>query len=126
MIVKLGYSGRYWTELGKVEGFPKIEAIDMVIDSDRFGSEWKEFLLKNVELRDLLIKIGNEVFDDDYDVYEDMYCTFSIHGDFNKEKNNAYFHVTGDSQIVFYENLDMFSEGYKTEEEWGVEEWKVI
>lgn len=124
MIIKLGYDKRVWTELGIIEGFPKIEGTNIRLDGE--GDEWKEFLNKNVKLRDALIKIGNEVFGDGCDVYENMYSAFSVYEDFSKELNNAYFHITGDSQIVLTDSLERFSEGYRTEEEWGVKKWIVI
>jgi hypothetical protein len=83
------------------------------------------FLKENKELKKALKKIGNDIFDDEYDIKEDMYCKIDLLNE--GEYDRVYVQVTGDSSLIFSENLeDKFTENYNTEEKWEVKKWKEL
>jgi hypothetical protein len=115
------------TDLYKFENFGKL-TINEKIDKDDLwgeGKKWKLFLKENKELKKALKKIGNDIFDDEYDIKEDMYCKIDLLNE--GEYNRVYVQVTGDSSLIFSENLeDKFNENYNTEEKWEVKKWKEL
>jgi hypothetical protein len=43
-----------------------------------------------------------------------------------KSFTTVYVYPASDGQISFHNSFDEFSEGYKTEEDWGIEDWKQV
>ena len=110
--IKLGYSGKYFSELVKVKNFPKLD-----IENNKMmwchNKKWKNFLQSHIELTNILSKIGKEVFDDDYNVYKDMYCSFQADGDFTAEVKEAYIYISGDSSVYVVDDVNKFNNGKK-------------
>ena len=121
--IKLGYSGKYFSELVKVKNFPKLD-----IENNKMmwceGKKWKDFLKSHIELTNILSKIGKEVFDDDYNVHKDMYCSFQADGDFTAEVKEAYIYISGDSSVYVVDDVNKFNGG----KEWieGINKWEKI
>lgn len=121
--IKLGYSGKYFSELVKVKNFPKLD-----IENNKMmwceGKKWKDFLKNHIELTNILSKIGKEVFDDDYNVHKDMYCSFQADGDFTAEVKEAYIYISGDSSVYVVDDVNKFNGG----KEWieGINKWEKI
>jgi hypothetical protein len=121
--IKLGYRGKYFSELIKVKNFPKLD-----IENDKMmwceGKKWKKFLQNNIELTCILNKIGNEVFNQKYNLYKDMYCSFQADGNFSSELKEAYIYVDGESSVHVVDDVNKFNGG----KEWveGINEWKKI
>ena len=121
--IKLGYSGKYFSELVKVKNFPKLD-----IENNKMmwceGKKWKDFLKSHIELTNILSKIGKEVFDDDYNVHKDMYCSFQADGDFTAEVKEAYIYISGDSSVYVVDDINKFNGG----KEWieGINKWEKI
>ena len=110
--------------LFKVENLPIIncEGIEME-DQDCSGENWETFLNNNPVFKDILLNAGIEIFSDKYDIYEDMFCTVDFMGDFTKVNETTYFQISGDSCIYLVDNLNEFSDKYKTEEGWDIDQW---
>ena len=121
--IKLGYSGKYFSELVKVKNFPKLD-----IENNKMmwceGKKWKDFLKNHIELTNILSKIGKEVFDDDYNIHKDMYCSFQADGDFTAEVKEAYIYISGDSSVYVVDDINKFNGG----KEWieGINKWEKI
>jgi len=47
-------------------------------------------------------------------------------GNFSKPLKISYLNISGDGTLYFVDSLSKFSEGWQTEEEWGIENWKLI
>ena len=123
-IVELAYNANYWAELGRISNFPEIKNTKNRYTGE--GSEWEQFLNDNILLKEILIKIGNKIFGDTYQIESDMYCELELIGDFNSETDMVHFYVTGDSCIIITDTMDYFDNEYKTYEGWRVTEWKPI
>jgi hypothetical protein len=123
-IIELAYNVKYWTELGRIHNFPKIKNTKNRYTGE--GSEWEQFLNDNILLKEILIKIGNKIFNGEYQIESDMYCELELFGNFDNETDIVHFHVSGDSCIVITDTMDYFSNKYKTYEDWRVNEWKSI
>ena len=123
-LIELAYKKKYWTELGRIHNFPAIKTNEKVYNGE--GKKWKQFLKNNPILKDILIKIGNETLIDEYSVNSDMYCDFTLHGNFEKELNTVWFYVSGDGCIVITDTMDYFDEEYRTFEKWSIDKWKLI
>jgi hypothetical protein len=110
--------------LFKVENLPIIncEGIEME-DQDCSGKDWESFLNNNPVFKNVLLKVGNEIFDSGYDINEDMFCTVDFMGDFTKVIETIHFQISGDSSIYLVDDLDKFSDKYKTEEGWDIDRW---
>jgi hypothetical protein len=54
------------------------------------------------------------------------YYDIDLLANFDKEHKVLYAYTSSDATITIVDNLDKFSEGYRTEEEWGVETWEQI
>ena len=121
--IKLGYSGKYFSELVKVKNFPKLD-----IENNKmmwcYNKKWKNFLQSHIELTNILSKIGKEVFDDDYNVYKDMYCSFQADGDFTAEVKEAYIYISGDSSVYVVDDVNKFNNGKKWIEK--INKWEKI
>ena len=121
--IKLGYNGKYFSELVKVKNFPKLD-----IENNKMmwchNKKWKNFLQSHIELTNILSKIGKEVFDDDYNVYKDMYCSFQADGDFTAEVKEAYIYISGDSSVYVVDDVNKFNNGKKWIEK--INKWEKI
>jgi hypothetical protein len=115
------------TDLYKFENFGKL-TINEKIDKDDLwgeGKKWELFLKENKKLKEALNKIGNDIFGGKYDIKEDMYCKVDLLNE--GEYDIVYLQVTGDSSLIFSENLeDKFNENYNTEEKWEVKKWEKL
>jgi hypothetical protein len=89
----MNQSGEF-TELVKIENFTTVEDCVKILS--------KHFL--DIDEHD-------EDFDED-----DMFYT-----DDENDKNYTYCQIADDGQVHFVENLDEFSDGYDTEDEWDVD-----
>ena len=49
-----------------------------------------------------------------------MFCDFSIRGYLNENSDRVYIQIDGQSSIYLVDDLNRFSEDYRTEEDWGV------
>jgi hypothetical protein len=47
-------------------------------------------------------------------------------GNFSKPLDVAYAQVTGESELIIVDTLNRFNTGYKTEEDWGIKDWKKL
>jgi hypothetical protein len=47
-------------------------------------------------------------------------------GDFDKAYKVIYAYASSDATITFVDDLNQFSEGYRTEKEWSATKWKQI
>ena len=59
-------------------------------------------------------------------IEEDGFCFTYYDGDLNKENQVFYAHVSGDGCLHFVDTLKKFSEGYRTEKQWGIKDWLEI
>ena len=86
-----------------------------------------------------LYKIERIVASDDFDsiikkiakaeggfIEENVFCFVNYDGNLNKENQVFYAHVSGDGQLYFVDTLKKFSEGYRTEKQWGIKDWLEI
>lgn len=121
--IKLGYSGKYFSELAKVRKFPKLDVEDNKMIWCQ-GDEWKKLLQSNTELSNILNEIGKEIFNQEYDLYKDMYCSFQIDGDFSSELKEAYIYISGDSSLYIVDDVNKFKNGKKWIEK--IDKWKKI
>jgi hypothetical protein len=121
--IKLGYSGKYFSELVKVKNFPKLD-----IENNKMiwcqGNKWKKLLQSNTELSNILNEIGKEIFNQEYDLYKDMYCSFQIDGNFSSELKEAYIYISGDSSLYVVDDINKFKNGKKWIEK--IDKWKKI
>lgn len=114
------------TDLFKIEDFKGlnysktyINYCDVLLDED-----WKQFLDDNPEFKEVLIKIGDYYFgSDNYSVEDDMFCDLDIRGDLSKDLDKVYIQIDGQSSIHLVDDLNRFSEKYRTEKNWGVKGW---
>jgi hypothetical protein len=111
-------------DLYKVENFPAIPGVKNIIDlPDDYREEVEQepeiaMLLKNKRFKYIIDKVADDVF------YEGNYFGALIFdGDFSHSNNLVYIYVEGDGQTSIIDSLEHFSEGYQTEEEWGVKNW---
>ena len=105
------YRSNPYNELYKVTNFPKGD-------------------LQNPAVKDVI----NKILLDAYDDFDDE--LFMNDEDWVKEVNsylnrlsstdNVYIHTDGEGRLSIVNTLEKFSDGYKTEEEWGVENWDKI
>ena len=93
-------------ELYKVEDFKGLNYSKTNFDiCDKLeDKDWKQFLDNNQEFKNLLIKLGTYVFDDDYYIEDDMFCDFTIIGDLSKDLDIVYFQIDGQSSIILLDN----------------------
>ena len=120
--MKLFYSDN---ELYKVEDFKGLNYSKTNFDiCDKLeDKDWKQFLDDNQEFRNLLIKLGFFIFGDDYYIEDDMFCDFQILGDLSKDLDKIYINIDSQGSVCLVDDLNKFSEDYRTEEDWGIEDW---
>jgi len=112
-------------ELYKVEDFKGLNYSKTNFDiCDKLeDKDWKQFLDDNQEFRNLLIKLGFFIFGDDYYIEDDMFCDFQILGDLSKDLDKIYINIDSQGSVCLVDDLNKFSEDYRTEEDWGIEDW---
>ena len=120
-----------YNELFKIEGFKldqNVKSIELCCgDEEENISDLKQ-LLTNNDIKNTLIKIQNKAFDQEEgwdEVLGIQFSGISFDGDFSEPKT-VYVQVSGDGGLYVVESLDLFSEGYQTEEDWDVENWNQI
>jgi hypothetical protein len=120
--MKLFYSDK---NLYKVEDFKGLNYSKTNFDiCDKLeDKDWKQFLDDNQEFRNLLIKLGFFIFGDDYYIEDDMFCDFQILGDLSKDLDKIYINIDSQGSVCLVDDLDKFSEDYRTEEDWGIDFW---
>jgi hypothetical protein len=94
-------------------------------DNNLYNSElYKIENYKDKSDFDLIIKkLLKDAFDEeDREEIGDIYFL----GDFDKAHKVIYAHTSSDATITFVDDLNQFSEGYRTEKEWQAEKWKQI
>ena len=113
------------TNLYKVEDFKGLNYSKTNFDiCDKLeDKDWKQFLDDNQEFRNLLIKLGFFIFGDDYYIEDDMFCDFQILGDLSKDLDKIYINIDSQGSVCLVDDLNKFSEDYRTEEEWGIDFW---
>jgi len=113
------------TNLYKVEDFKGLNYSKTNFDiCDKLeDKDWKQFLDDNQEFRNLLIKLGFFIFGDDYYIEDDMFCDFQILGDLSKDLDKIYINIDSQGSVCLVDDLNKFSEDYRTEEDWGIEDW---
>lgn len=119
-----------YEELFKIKNFPAIPNIKSVEfscgDSDN-TEECENYpemikLLQVKNMKSILDKIKIDAFGEDNGYFHGV----DFDGDFSSPLDTVYAQVSGDGYLYFVDSLDRFSEGYNTEEEWGVRNWKKI
>jgi hypothetical protein len=120
--MKLFYSDK---NLYKVEDFKGLNysKTDFDICDKLEDKDWKQFLDDNQEFRNLLIKLGFFIFGDDYYIEDDMFCDFQILGDLSKDLDKIYINIDSQGSVCLVDDLNKFSEDYRTEEDWGIDFW---
>lgn len=125
------FASEPYNELYKIEDFvmtQNVKVIGICYEKDEDVIPKLKQVLTDKDVKETLIKIQNEAFGQDADEDEVLGIQFSeiiFDGDFSKPKT-VYAQVSGDGGLYFVESLELFSEGYQTEEEWEVESWKQI
>ena len=115
------------TDLFKIEDFKGLNYSKTYYDICDINEDkdWKQFLNDNPEFKEILIKIGDQCFgSDNYNVEEDMFNSFELLGDLSKDKDKVYIQISGDSSLYLVDDLNQFSENYRTEEDWKIKDWK--
>jgi hypothetical protein len=99
-------------ELYKVEDFKGLNYSKTNFDTcDKLeDKDWKQFLDDNQEFRNLLIE-------------DDMFCDFQILGDLSKDLDKIYINIDSQGSVCLVDDLNKFSEDYRTEEDWGIDFW---
>jgi hypothetical protein len=120
--MKLFYTDK---NLYKVEDFKGLNYSKTNFDiCDKLeDKDWKQFLDDNQEFRNLLIKLGFFIFGDDYYIEDDMFCDFQILGDLSKDLDKIYINIDSQGSVCLVDDLNKFSEDYRTEEDWGIDFW---
>ncbi len=86
----------------------------------------------NPKVKEILDKIAQDAYGEiptpgsiDYEEYLDSinyHMTITL-----QSRANVYVYISDDGmEPSIYDSLEYFSDGYKTEEEWGVEDWEQI
>jgi hypothetical protein len=53
-----------------------------------------------------------------------MFCDFQILGDLSKDLDKIYINIDSQGSVCLVDDLNKFSEDYRTEEDWGIKDWK--
>ena len=81
--------------------------------------------LENEEVKNVLNKITQSAYNDSLD---SISLPEEVEGYLNRlsSRNIVYVHPDGEGRLTIVDSLKHFSEGYRTEEEWGVKSWENI
>jgi hypothetical protein len=99
-------------DLYKVKDFPRITKKDDPLHQKN---------IYNV-LSIIYLDLYKEEIDDDFEIYDDTNADLLKLTSLEK----VYVYGTGDGYLYILSNLSNFSEGYRTEEDWGIEGWEKI
>jgi len=126
------------TDLYKIESFPAIQdtsPIELPCDEgdgcDKNDPDVLKLkkLLSNPGIRNAFTKITNDFYKDDVPA-EPIFGVIShgiyFDGDFSSDLSTAYLQIAGDGMWYVVDSLDRFNEGYKTEEDWDVTNWRQL
>jgi len=86
-------------------------------------------MLKNSDFKKILNKIGSyykSIWRDDVDQNMYPFHGISFDGNFSKPLDVAYAQVTGESELIIVDTLNRFNTGFKTEEDWGIKDWRKL
>jgi len=94
------------------------ENSSIIVYNSKGNSEDELYKIENLPVissikdipQSILDKIGN---------HEEI----ELDGDFSSPGETSYAHITSDGLLVIVDSLDKFDNGFKSEEEWGVEGW---
>lgn len=117
------------TDLFKIEDFKGLKYTKNFIDccDVSLDKDWKQFLKDNPEFKKILLKIGDCCFgSDNYNIKEDMFCDFEIRGDLSKDLDRIYIQIDGQSSLYLVDDLNRFSEDYRTEKDWRIKVWNEV
>lgn len=67
-------------------------------------------------------KIIKDVFDDEEETFSRIYYD----ADFSEPKKVVYAYCDSEGSLTITDNLNTFSEGFRTEKEWRIEKWNEI
>jgi hypothetical protein len=117
-------------ELYKIENLPAIPDTNSVgftckdTNDDSVCKNYPEMikLLQNKNMKLILDKIQMDAYGEGGGYFHGV----EFGGSFFSPTDVAYAQLAGDGMLYFVDSLDRFSEGYNTEEEWGVKNWKKI
>jgi hypothetical protein len=123
-------------ELYKIVNFPSMpSAQDVMFPCNRGNEETCEGtlemteMLKNNDFKKIINKIGSHYKNNwRADVDQNMYPFHGIDfsGNFSLPLDEVYAQVSGESMLTFVDTLNRFSTGFKSEEEWEIEDWKKL
>ena len=132
------YVSEPYTGLYKIEHFPSLSnTYDLEFDCEETDKGTCESqpemieMLKNKNFKLIIDKILNNEellrhkWNKDYD--NTLYFHgIDFKGNFSSPIDVAYAQVSGDSYLYFVNSLEQFFDEYKTEEGWGVKNWKKL
>ena len=104
------YKSNPYNELYKIKNFPKGD-------------------LQTPAVKDILSKIYTDAYGDDIEeVLDDNFWTKEVNSYLKRLPSTdvVYIHTDGEGRFSIVNTLKKFSDGYKTEEDWGVESWDKI
>jgi hypothetical protein len=70
--------------------------------------------------------IFNKIKIDAYADQDEEFCQTYFLGNFDKEQKVIYAYLSSDSQLTFVDNLNKFSENYRTEKDWKIKKFTEI
>jgi hypothetical protein len=117
------------TDLFKIEDFKGLNYSKTYYDICDINEDkdWKQFLKDNKEFVKLLVKIGDQCFrSDNYNIKEDMFCDFQILGDLSKDLDKIYINIDSQGSVCLVDDLNKFSEDYRTEKDWRIKNWNEV
>ena len=90
-------------------------------------SEFPNGSLQNEEVKNVINKILLDAYDDPDDelFFNDEFWTNEVNMYLSNLSSfeTVYVHTSGDGQISIYDSLNYFSAGYRSEEQWSIENW---
>jgi hypothetical protein len=122
-----------YVELYKIENFPAVPNAKDVhfncddTDTDTTCKNYPEMIemLKNKNFKLVLDKIqGNSASNQSGD--PSYFHGINFDGNFSSPIETAYAQISGDGFLYIVDSLSQFDDGYQTEEEWGVEDWRKL
>ena len=127
------YVSEPYVELYKIKNFPAVpNAKDVDFDCDDTEDvttceNYPEMveMLKNKNFKLVLDKIqGDSASNQSGDPL--YFHGINFDGNFSSPIETAYAQISGDGFLYIVDSLSSFSEDFKTEEGWGVEDWKKL
>jgi hypothetical protein len=126
------YVSNPYSELYKVENLPAIPNAKEVYfdckDAEDLSTceNYPEMveMLKNKNFKLVLDKISKHMNSNSDDFL--YFHGIDFNGDFSSPIDTAYMQIAGDGMLYVVDSLSRFNDGYQTEEEWGVKNWKKL